>query len=137
MCSPYVTVLTAPESRTGFRKRKLERKEKAKQKLVKKFKEEKQRIKQEQRDKKSQYYFQSNAVPEVEHLIERVDVHETDTHVVTITTMDMNQVAGQLGCAMGSNTKQAVEAAQVEKTSSDDKVKCKQTHSKSIKRQKK
>lgn len=78
--------------------------------MEKKLKVEKTRIKQEARDKKSQLLLH-NTVPEVEHLIEQVDVQETDNHIVTITTMDTMNIAGHLGYGMGINSKAAVEDA--------------------------
>lgn len=73
----------------GFRKRKLERKQKAKEKMERKVKEAKKQFRKEQKEKMEQMTANDQILPEVEHLVEKVDVHEVGDAIVTITSLTL------------------------------------------------
>ncbi|KAI1294675.1 hypothetical protein HDE_05965 [Halotydeus destructor] len=72
--------------------------------MVKALKEEKARIrKKKHEEKQSTLYLHDTGVPEVDHLIEKVEVIDTESHTITISAMDTAQIAGQLNYSMGPN----------------------------------
>ena len=91
---------------TGFKKRKDERRAKAKEIKDRLLKEAKQKAKQAKRDevKKLLINYQLNN-PEAEELIKPVN-YDLPEHVVTITEMDLNQMAGMTNSGLGSNNEQ-------------------------------
>ena len=77
---------------TGFHKRKLARKLKAKEKLDNLLKEEKKRIKQNQREALQNALYTQRQVPEIEHLLKPV-TYDLPDHTVTISEFqDWNSV---------------------------------------------
>ena len=90
----------------GFKKRKDERRAKAKEIKERLLKEAKQKVKQAKRDevKKLLINYQINN-PEVGELIKPVN-YDLPEHVVTITEMDLSQMAGMTNSGLGSNNEQ-------------------------------
>ncbi|RWS22935.1 Nucleolar protein 12-like protein [Leptotrombidium deliense] len=87
----------------GFRKRNLEKKQKAKEKMLKRLKEAKSRIKREKKEENSKLVLNGKRVPEVEHLIEPV-VYDLPNHSVVITHLDPNEIGGNIDYTLGTNT---------------------------------
>lgn len=106
----------------GFRKRKAERKIKAKEKLQKEMREEKIRLKKEEKETICQFYLNQRGVPEVEHLVEPV-TYELPDHLVKITEIDTNKIAGELGFTMGLNKAQVKNDDEDDEQSGEEQVK--------------
>merc|ERR1712141_894859 len=78
---------------TGFRKRKQERREKAKDQQEKQLKEE-IRLAKEKAKKDVPKSSSNQIVPEVEHLLQQsrpTDVHDLGTHTVSVTHLDLSK----------------------------------------------
>ena len=67
------------------------------------MKEEVKRLRQQHRDKMSQLCSQDHILPEVEHLVETVEVHEMEDEIVTITGMNPVKAAAEAGLCLGDN----------------------------------
>lgn len=90
---------------SGFRARKQDRKEKAAEKVAKKMKEEKVRLRAKRKEQMAQMFTAGGLpLPEVEHLVERVEEYEMDGQTVTISTVDSYDAARQAGLCLGPNS---------------------------------
>ena len=69
---------------------------KAHEKMEKRIKEEVAALKEKQKEQMAQLYSFDRALPEVEHLIEPVEVHDLEDHVVTISSMDTVAMASKV-----------------------------------------
>merc|ERR1712227_298835 len=92
---------------TGFRKRKAERKRIAHEKNIQELKEEKQKIKQKRREMKAGHY-DTQTVPEVEHLIKREEF-DLPEHTVAITDVSEVDFVGNSGLHLGLNVEMSDE----------------------------
>ncbi|XP_013398394.1 nucleolar protein 12 [Lingula anatina] len=81
---------------TGFRKRKNERRQKAKEKMERHLKEEKRRIKQEARDFRKAHVQNFTPVPEVDHLVEQ-KTYNLPQHTVIVTEIDNSEIMNNRG----------------------------------------
>lgn len=71
--------------------------------MEKKAKDQICAIKKERKEKIASLMMGGQALPEVEHLIEKVEVHDLDDHVVTISSMDTLAMASESGVGLGRN----------------------------------
>lgn len=81
--------------------------------MERKIKEEMSRIREEQKEKMNKLYSKDCILPEVEHLIEPVEVHELDDVIVTITGMDPLRMASAMGICVGENNDHGEEEEEV------------------------
>ena len=61
-------------------------------------------MKEQHKEQMAQIYSFDRALPEIEHLIEPIQVHDLDDHVVTISGMDTEAMAFEAGLGLGRNT---------------------------------
>ena len=72
--------------------------------MAKKLKEEKTRIKIKKKEQMAQMCSASGVpLPEVEHLVEKVDEYEIDDQIVTISALDSYDAAREAGLCLGPN----------------------------------
>lgn len=76
---------------------------KAHEKMEKRIKVEVAALKEKQKEQIAQMYSFDRALPEVEHLIEPVEVHDLEDHVVTISSMDTVAMASKVRYGMTRN----------------------------------
>lgn len=81
----------------------MERKQKAQEKMERKIREEMQKVRQEQKEKLEKLYSKDQILPEVEHLVESVEVHELEDSIVTITGINPMKMASKMGICVGPN----------------------------------
>lgn len=73
--------------------------------MDKKIKEEMSNLREQQKERISQLYSFDRALPEVEHLIQPIEVHELEDDIVTISAMDTSAIAAHVGLVVGRNEK--------------------------------
>lgn len=65
---------------------------------------EKARLKAKKKEQMTQMYSASGVpLPEVEHLVEKVDEYEMDDQIVTISSIDSYDAAREAGLCLGPN----------------------------------
>lgn len=71
--------------------------------MERKIKEEVQKVREEQKEKLNRLYSKDQILPEVEHLVESVEVHELEDSIVTITGINPMRMASAMGMFVGAN----------------------------------